>query len=147
MKVGTECHQANSKGRYRIWTRYKVLPIPSPLCSFKIRRVIIKDRWPIWAVMLDRLIRDYFYSRSSLHYRSLCLLNPWFHDWKVSPSHPFISQASAAKNQKPTRHIPSMPERILDAPNFLDDYYLNLLDWWVQKVGHRHMTHVIFSDL
>jgi len=39
------------------------------------------------------------------------------------------SKASAAKNQKPTRHIPSMPERILDAPNFLDDYYLNLLDW------------------
>lgn len=39
------------------------------------------------------------------------------------------SKASAAKNQKPTRHIPSMPERILDAPAFLDDYYLNLLDW------------------
>jgi len=39
------------------------------------------------------------------------------------------SKASAAKNQKPNRHIPSMPERILDAPNFLDDYYLNLLDW------------------
>jgi len=39
------------------------------------------------------------------------------------------SKASAAKNQKPNRHIPSMPERILDAPSFLDDYYLNLLDW------------------
>lgn len=39
------------------------------------------------------------------------------------------SKASAAKGQKPTRHIPTMPERILDAPNFLDDYYVNLLDW------------------
>ena len=28
-----------------------------------------------------------------------------------------------------TRHIPSAPERILDAPELLDDYYLNLLDW------------------
>jgi len=39
------------------------------------------------------------------------------------------SKASAAKNQKPNRVIPSLPERILDAPGFLDDYYLNLLDW------------------
>jgi len=28
-----------------------------------------------------------------------------------------------------SRHIPSAPERILDAPDLLDDYYLNLLDW------------------
>ena len=27
------------------------------------------------------------------------------------------------------RHIPTVPERILDAPNMSDDYYLNLLDW------------------
>jgi hypothetical protein len=25
--------------------------------------------------------------------------------------------------------IPLIPERILDAPNLIDDYYLNLLDW------------------
>jgi cell division cycle protein 20 (cofactor of APC complex) len=30
---------------------------------------------------------------------------------------------------KPQRHIPSAPERILDAPDLLDDYYLNLIDW------------------
>lgn len=30
---------------------------------------------------------------------------------------------------KSTRHIPSGPERILDAPEIIDDYYLNLLDW------------------
>mgnify|MGYP002832786725 CR=1 FL=1 len=31
--------------------------------------------------------------------------------------------------KKYTRHIPQAPERILDAPELLDDYYLNLLDW------------------
>ena len=30
---------------------------------------------------------------------------------------------------KPVRHIPSAPIRILDAPDMLDDYYLNLLSW------------------
>jgi cell division cycle protein 20 (cofactor of APC complex) len=30
---------------------------------------------------------------------------------------------------KPTRHISSTPARILDAPDLLDDYYLNLLSW------------------
>jgi cell division cycle protein 20 (cofactor of APC complex) len=30
---------------------------------------------------------------------------------------------------KPTRHIASAPSRILDAPDLLDDYYLNLLSW------------------
>jgi cell division cycle protein 20 (cofactor of APC complex) len=28
-----------------------------------------------------------------------------------------------------TRFIPQVPEKILDAPELLDDYYLNLLDW------------------
>ena len=27
------------------------------------------------------------------------------------------------------RRIPSAPERVLDAPGLVDDYYLNLLDW------------------
>jgi len=31
--------------------------------------------------------------------------------------------------RKHARHIPSVPERILDAPELLDDFYLNLLDW------------------
>ncbi|XP_013409650.1 cell division cycle protein 20 homolog [Lingula anatina] len=35
--------------------------------------------------------------------------------------------------KKPTRHIPQVPERILDAPEILDDYYLNLLDWSVNN--------------
>lgn len=35
---------------------------------------------------------------------------------------------------KPTRHIPSAPARVLDAPDMLDDYYLNLLSWSNQNV-------------
>ena len=33
-----------------------------------------------------------------------------------------------------TRKIASQPERILDAPDLKDDYYLNLIDWSAQNV-------------
>lgn len=40
---------------------------------------------------------------------------------------------SASKNpttaKRTIRHIPQVPERILDAPDILNDYYLNLVDW------------------
>ena len=45
------------------------------------------------------------------------------------------SVLSAAKKYSPSkavkvqRYIPSAPERILDAPELIDDYYLNLIDW------------------
>eukprot|EP01036_Dinobryon_divergens_P024984 gene24984-33484_t len=35
---------------------------------------------------------------------------------------------------KTMRHIPSAPVRILDAPDILDDYYLNLLSWGSSNV-------------
>lgn len=35
--------------------------------------------------------------------------------------------------RKAYRHLPQAPERILDAPDLLDDYYLNLLDWSSQN--------------
>lgn len=35
--------------------------------------------------------------------------------------------------KKSVRQIPADPERILDAPNLVDDYYLNLLDWGAQN--------------
>lgn len=38
------------------------------------------------------------------------------------------------KGGKNCRHIPSKPEKILDAPDLVDDYYLNLLDWNSQNV-------------
>ena len=39
------------------------------------------------------------------------------------------SKSLAAGTKMVTRSIPSAPSRILDAPDLLDDYYLNLLHW------------------
>ncbi|KAF2735741.1 meiosis-specific APC/C activator protein AMA1 [Polyplosphaeria fusca] len=36
---------------------------------------------------------------------------------------------SVATTAQARRRIPSAPERVLDAPGLVDDYYLNLLDW------------------
>jgi cell division cycle protein 20 (cofactor of APC complex) len=36
---------------------------------------------------------------------------------------------SSGVNAQSRRRIPSAPERVLDAPGLVDDYYLNLLDW------------------
>ena len=39
------------------------------------------------------------------------------------------NDTGAVKTKKTFRHVPSAPERILDAPELIDDYYLNLIDW------------------
>ena len=39
------------------------------------------------------------------------------------------------------RKIPKTPFRILDAPNLVDDFYLNLLDW-----GKENIIAVALSD-
>eukprot|EP01036_Dinobryon_divergens_P037616 gene37616-49253_t len=41
----------------------------------------------------------------------------------------YSQQIGKKEVAKPTRHIPSAPLRILDAPDLIDDYYLNLLSW------------------
>ncbi|KAL6132324.1 hypothetical protein ACLB2K_070695 [Fragaria x ananassa] len=41
----------------------------------------------------------------------------------------FFSSQTQDKPAKPRRHIPQTSERTLDAPDLVDDYYLNLLDW------------------
>lgn len=47
-------------------------------------------------------------------------------DW----SRPFEEGLYSAPTQSfGYRELPTQPERILDAPDILDDYYLNLLDW------------------
>ena len=38
------------------------------------------------------------------------------------------------KMKAATRHIPHTPERILDAPDLLDDFYINVMDWCVSCV-------------
>lgn len=46
-------------------------------------------------------------------------------------------KASQAVDKKPSRHIPQAPERVLDAPELVDDYYLNLLDWSAGTISPR----------
>mmetsp|Transcript_44336 Transcript_44336/g.111334 ORF Transcript_44336/g.111334 Transcript_44336/m.111334 type:complete len:479 (-) Transcript_44336:28-1464(-) len=41
----------------------------------------------------------------------------------------YNGNAGPRVSRKAFRHVPAGPERILDAPDLLDDYYLNLLDW------------------
>jgi cell division cycle protein 20 (cofactor of APC complex) len=37
-------------------------------------------------------------------------------------------------NEQINRVVPQYPEKILDAPDIVDDYYLNLLDWGSNNV-------------
>lgn len=40
-----------------------------------------------------------------------------------------VAPESGFKRRRTTRFIPKSPDKILDAPELVDDYYLNLLDW------------------
>lgn len=46
------------------------------------------------------------------------------------------NKTPATSTKKNARHIAPVPERILDAPDLIDDYYLNLLDWSC----HNHLA-------
>ncbi|PJF19464.1 Cdc20 [Paramicrosporidium saccamoebae] len=43
-------------------------------------------------------------------------------------------QSQLGARQSTLRHVPSSPDRVLDAPGMMDDFYLNLLDWSVRNV-------------
>ncbi|KAJ8639873.1 hypothetical protein MRB53_016567 [Persea americana] len=38
------------------------------------------------------------------------------------------------KSSQQQRYIPESPDRILDAPDLIDDYYLNLLEWSARNI-------------
>ena len=46
-----------------------------------------------------------------------------------TPSSPSGSSSPVKSKRRNTRLIPKSPDKILDAPDIVDDYYLNLLDW------------------
>jgi cell division cycle 20, cofactor of APC complex len=52
--------------------------------------------------------------------------------------------AKKIESVKSTRHIPSAPVRILDAPDMLDDYYLNLLSWSSTNVLAVALTSAVY---
>ena len=41
----------------------------------------------------------------------------------------YSANSADLKVTKKFRAVPSQPERILDAPDLVDDYYINLMDW------------------
>ncbi|XP_035393924.1 cell division cycle protein 20 homolog [Cygnus olor] len=45
----------------------------------------------------------------------------------------YSQKTTPASSRKNGRYIPSMPDRILDAPEIRNDYYLNLIDWSSQN--------------
>lgn len=55
---------------------------------------------------------------------------PFFHTTRMIYSENKIKE----QTQVLTRELPNNPERILDAPDLLDDYYLNLLDWNIGNI-------------
>ena len=45
-----------------------------------------------------------------------------------------LGNSSSPTGRHATRYIPTQPSRILDAPDLMDDYYLNLLSWGSNNV-------------
>ncbi|EJW88908.1 hypothetical protein WUBG_00182 [Wuchereria bancrofti] len=45
---------------------------------------------------------------------------------------------------KGLRYIPNSPERILDAPNFMDDYYMNVIHWSCDNVIAVALTYALY---
>ena len=54
------------------------------------------------------------------------------------------NKAASTKQKVTLRHIPSAPEKILDAPDLVDDYYLNLLDWGSNNVLAVALGQVVY---
>ncbi|XP_076048627.1 cell division cycle 20 protein fzy isoform X2 [Oratosquilla oratoria] len=55
-----------------------------------------------------------------------------------SAGKPTVAKASC------TRHIPSVPEKVLDAPELMDDYYLHQLDWSANNHLGVALTNMVY---
>ncbi|XP_071490335.1 cell division cycle protein 20 homolog [Diadema antillarum] len=55
----------------------------------------------------------------------------------------YSQNRTPGSTKKTVRHIPQQPERILDAPDMLDDYYLNLIDWSC----HNHLAVALANNV
>lgn len=60
-------------------------------------------------------------------------IDPTNEIYSLSPVR-FESQRLLLSPKKQTRGIPKIPYKVLDAPDLLDDYYLNLVDWGSQNI-------------
>nr|VDD40843.1 unnamed protein product [Brassica oleracea] len=60
------------------------------------------------------------------------------------PTDHFASLHQQPKSVKPRRYIPQTSERTLDAPDIVDDFYLNLLDWGSANVLAIALGHTVY---
>ncbi|KAJ6648302.1 Cell division cycle protein 20 like [Pseudolycoriella hygida] len=65
-------------------------------------------------------------SRKIFSYQDKAPAAPEFHQ---NPLRVVYNVKTPMSTKSGSRYIPSSPERILDAPEIINDYYLNLLDW------------------
>ena len=56
----------------------------------------------------------------------------------------FAHRTPSRSQRRKKRVISSVPERILDAPDFVDDYYLNLLDWSSDNILAVALARTVF---
>eukprot|EP00934_Nitzschia_sp_Nitz4_P008225 Nitzschia sp. Nitz4//scaffold274_size25273//8452//10116//NITZ4_008327-RA/size25273-processed-gene-0.13-mRNA-1//-1//CDS//3329545281//8215//frame0 len=57
---------------------------------------------------------------------------------------PDIEDSRKSHNDAINRRIPSQPTRILDAPNLVDDFYLNLISWSEDNVLAVALAHCVY---
>ena len=58
----------------------------------------------------------------------------------------YTQNAGPRLSKKAFRSVPQAPERILDAPDLLDDYYLNLLDWGSNNMVRAALTAYLHAE-
>ena len=110
--------------------------------------------------MIDQLqLQDFEITRmvmnSSVWVEILCIMVGMMTDYGVqAPAPPAGYQAGLglySQNLGPRpvkknfRPLPTVPDRILDAPDMVDDYYLNLLDWGKGNSVSRTPTNLCIS--
>lgn len=62
----------------------------------------------------------------------------------ISANRTLFSSNLAASKKTTTRVVIDKPIKVLDAPNFSDDYYLNVLDWSSQNVVAVGLTDTVY---
>ncbi|KAL0739363.1 hypothetical protein Bca4012_015573 [Brassica carinata] len=78
------------------------------------------------------------------HTRILAFRNKPQAPVELLPTDHSASLHQQPKSVKPRRYIPQTSERTLDAPDIVDDFYLNLLDWGSANVLAIALGHTVY---
>ncbi|CAN7015649.1 unnamed protein product [Brassica rapa subsp. trilocularis] len=78
------------------------------------------------------------------HTRILAFRNKPLAPVDLLPTDHSASLHQQPKSVKPRRYIPQTSERTLDAPDIVDDFYLNLLDWGSANVLAIALGHTVY---